>query len=102
MTGRAISTESEVSWGAAKIEGFGERLTLLMTGEGDAQVVGGDEFVGEDLGEIVFEVFEASALGGGVEAHEWEGARSLRLNAICVGHEVVMFTVQGAILGVWW
>lgn len=30
----------------------------------------------------------------------WE-LRSARLNAICVGHEVVMFTVQGAILGVW-
>jgi hypothetical protein len=30
----------------------------------------------------------------------WEG-RSSRLMAICVGHEVALYTLQGAVFGVW-
>ncbi len=52
---------------------------------------------GAELGAFVgVAVVGARMLNAGV----WE-ERSLRLQAINLGHELVMFTLQGAILGVW-
>jgi hypothetical protein len=52
---------------------------------------------GAELGAFVGVLLVGTRLlNGGV----WE-QRSLKLNAIVVGHEIVLFVVQGAILAVW-
>lgn len=67
-------------------------LAVLIAATGSAGALKGAE-LGGWVGVLVV---GTRMINGGL----WE-LRSLRLNAICVGHEVAMFTLQGAILGVW-
>ena len=67
-------------------------LAWLMRAHGSATALSGAEFGGV----VGLLVVGARLLNGGL----WE-QRSLKLQAITVGHEVVLYTVQGAILGVW-
>ncbi len=67
-------------------------LAVLIAATGAAGALRGAE-LGVWVGALIV---GTRMINGGL----WE-LRSLRLNAICVGHEVVMFAVQGAILGVW-
>ena len=54
------------------------------------------------LAGVKFGLFVGVTIAGGrlLNASVWEN-RSMRLMGITLGHEVVLFIVQGAILGVW-
>ena len=67
-------------------------LAWLMRSHGSASALSGAEY-GVVIGLVVV---GARLLNGGL----WE-QRSLKLQAINVGHEVALFALQGAILGVW-
>ena len=67
-------------------------LAALISAHGSAGALKGAE-LGAFLGAIVV---GSRMINGGL----WE-QRSLKLNAINVGHEVALFALQGAILGVW-
>ena len=67
-------------------------LAWLMRAHGSATALSGVQFGGM-VGVLVV---GARFLNGGL----WE-QRSLRLQAITVGHEVVLYAVQGAILAAW-
>lgn len=67
-------------------------LAVLIKAHGSDGWLKGAEF-GAFVGLLIV---GARMFNGGV----WEN-RSLRLQAINLGHEVVLFAVQGAILGVW-
>jgi len=67
-------------------------LAWILRGHGTASAMKGAEW-GAMIGLLLV---GARLANGGV----WE-CRSLKLQAINVGHELVMFAVQGAILAVW-
>jgi hypothetical protein len=67
-------------------------LAWLLRAHGSATALSGAEFGGM-VGLLVVGV---RFLNGGL----WEG-RTVRLLAITVGHEVVLYAAQGAILAVW-
>ena len=102
MVEMKITPESmkEKDFNMGKLFGTSFAVTLLST-IGLAVLIAAHQSAGAlkgaELGAWVGVVIVGSRLiNGGL----WE-QRSLKLNAINVGHEVALFAVQGAILGVW-
>ena len=67
-------------------------LAVLITAHGSENWIKGAAF-GFFIGVMVVGLRQ-------VNCNLWEG-RSLKLQLITVGHEVALYTLQGAILGVW-